>query len=124
MGDFHKPLMANMEKHPTLPNNYENLFGKSHVFKTNMVKNNEQATVHEFKFFDIFQNVKKYEFSWSHYTMTFVVRNPLWICGSHQNIILMMWLIKLTNCCYESEALRTRDAHLKCMNLARKSLCI
>ena len=37
MDDFHKPLMANMEKQPTLPNNYENLFSKSHIFKTNMV---------------------------------------------------------------------------------------
>ena len=92
MGDFHKPLMANMEKQPTLPNNYENLFGKSHVFKITMVKNNEQATVHEFKFFDIFQNIKKYEFSWSHYTMTFVVQNPFWICGSHQTLTLMEWL--------------------------------
>ena len=84
MGDFHKPLMANMEKQPTLPNNYENLFGKSHIFKTNMVKNNEQAIVHEFKIFEIFQSVKKYEFSWSRYTMTFVVQNLFWICGSHQ----------------------------------------
>ena len=58
MGDFHKPLMANMEKQPTLPKNYENQFGESHVIKPNMVKNNEQATVHEFKFFDIFQIVK------------------------------------------------------------------
>ena len=49
MGDFHKPLMANMEKQPTLSNNYENQIGKSHVFKPNMVKNNEQAIVHEFK---------------------------------------------------------------------------
>ena len=92
MGDFHKPLMANMEKQPTLPNNNENLFVKSHVFKTNMVKNNEQAIVHEFKIFEIFQSVKKYEFSWSCYTMTFVVQNLFWICGSHQMLTLMEWL--------------------------------
>ena len=59
-----------------------------------MVKNNEQATVHEFKILNIFQSVKKYEVSWSHYTMTFVVQNPFWNYGSHQNLILMEWLIK------------------------------
>ena len=70
-------------------NNYDNQFGESHVFKTNMVKNNEQTIIHEFKIFYIFQIVKKYEFSWSHYTMTFVVRNPFWISGSHQTLTLM-----------------------------------
>ena len=54
MGDFRKPLMANMEKQLTLPNNYENQFSESNVFKLNMVKNNEQVTLHEFKIFNIF----------------------------------------------------------------------
>ena len=66
-----------------------NQFGESHVFKPNMVKNNEQATVHEFKIFDIFQSVKKYEFLRSHYTMILVLQNLFWICGSHQTLTLM-----------------------------------
>ena len=59
------------------------------------------------KFFEIVQNVKLFEFLRPSCIMVLGVQNLLWICGSHQNIIMMMWLIKLTNCSYEFEALRT-----------------
>ena len=121
MKGFHKPLVAKIEKQLHLSINDVSYLAIEHVLNPNMAKNDEQYNVHESEFFEIVQNVKLFEFLRPFCTMVLAVQNLLRICGSHQNIILMMWLIKLTNCSYEFEALRTWDDHLKCMNLARKA---
>lgn len=62
---------------------------KEHVFKPSLVKNDEQPTVSGFKIFDDVENLKIFEFRKPPYTTIFIVQNLFWICGSHQNLILM-----------------------------------
>mgnify|MGYP003703425487 CR=1 FL=1 len=67
---------------------------RRHVFKPSLVKNDEQPTVSGFKIYDDLENLKIFEFPKPPYTTIFVVQNPFWIGGSHQNLILMKWLTK------------------------------
>ena len=59
------------------------------VFKPSLVKNDVQPTISGFKIFDDVKNLKIFEFPKPLYATIFVVQNPFWICGSHQNLILM-----------------------------------
>ena len=107
-GQFHKeeifsrfsknvsnPLMCERKNQPFVATRSSesdaNNVVKSCEFKPNMAENNEQPYVHEFKIFDIVQDVNMYEFLRP--LMAFVAQNLFRICGSHQNLILIKWLM-------------------------------
>ena len=69
--------------------NDESYLAKKHILKPNMAKNDEQFNVHESELFEIIQNGQLFEFLRTSCTMVLGVQNPFWICGSHQNLILM-----------------------------------
>lgn len=94
MGISHKPLMAKIEKQFHLSMNDKNYLAKEHILKPNMDKNDDQPTIDGFKIFSIVENIKTFEFPRQYYDMTFSVQNLFWICGSHQNLILIKWLMR------------------------------
>lgn len=69
--------------------NDESFLAKEHVLRLNVIKDVDQPTVDGFKIFNIIENVKAFKFPRLYYAMTFGVQNLFWICGLHQNLILM-----------------------------------
>ena len=74
--------------------NDESYLAKNDVLRSKVIKDDDQHTIDGFKIFVIVENVKAFEFSRLYYAMTFGVQNLFWICGPHQNLILMEWLVK------------------------------